>query len=359
MTDEQLYPLLLRGELKDVIWGGQALGALLGKSLPAGATVGESWEVHDTARVVNGALAGTSLHVLFQGMGEWLIGSALRQANLPGILPLLIKFIDANQTLSVQVHPDDDYARAHEAQRPYHNGKTEAWYIIAASPEGAVYHGWRQRTTAAAVRQAVEEGRLEGLLVRVPVRAGDVVFVPAGTVHAIGAGVLLYEVQENSDITYRLYDWNRTDASGQPRELHLEQSLAVLDYSAGHHAIRHGLPVEMAAGQRTLLIACRYFLLERLTLTAPHEETLHGDTFHALSLLEGEATIALPGAEPLPASRGDTILIPAAGRGYTIIPASRAVLLRSSIPDRQRDVVVPLREAGYDSAAIATVWPGG
>lgn len=220
MSDESLYPLVFDPILMERVWGGQAL-AKLGKRVPAGRPVGESWELADlteaSSLVASGALAGTSLRQLRQTRQRELCGPAALDG---GSFPLLVKFIDAAQTLSVQVHPDAETA-ARLGGRP----KSEAWYVLDAAPGAVLHLGLKPGITISRLEQAVAEGQVEELLHAVPVSAGDLIPVLPGTVHAIGAGVLLAEVQQPSDTTYRVYDWGRLGLDGKPRPLHLAESL--------------------------------------------------------------------------------------------------------------------------------------
>ncbi len=269
--------------------------------------------------------------------------------------PLLAKFIEAEAVLSVQVHPDDAYARDHLGQ-PY--GKTEAWHIIEAAPDAVIYHGLRGADNREAVRRALEGGRTRDLLDAVPVRAGDTLFTPAGAVHAIGGGIILYEIQQYSDVTFRLYDWDRRDDRGNPRELHLEQSLDVLDPApATRH---HTKPLAFDdRGERTALTACRYFALELLRPDGDMPVTLDGGTFHLLAVLSGSVTIGCPDAAPVEAGTGQSVLIPAAA-GYRLAAPPDCRLLRASVPDLKADIIAPLRARGIPDTEIAQLgggWP--
>lgn len=254
-----LGPIQLRASLHETIWGGENLRALAGKDVPPGKRIGESWETALDAVAVNQPHTGKTLGALTEEYGEALIGARAREV-FGARFPLLTKFLDAQAQLSVQVHPNDEYAAAHEGGKL---GKTETWYILHAEPGAQVVYGLNQEATEDEVRQAIAANALEGMLHGVAVQPGDVIFVPAGTVHAIGAGVALYELQEYSDITYRLYDYGRLQADGRPRELHIEQGLAVMRYQP--HEMERVTP--LARDGRRILVACRYFVLEELALS--------------------------------------------------------------------------------------------
>lgn len=337
------YPLVLEPRYDERPWGGRRLATHLGKRLPDAARIGESWETAGVARVVNGPLAGTTLQELVERDPIGLLGNRGRVSSQPfGDFPLLAKFIDASETLSVQVHPDDAGA-APLGQR----GKTEAWHILDAAAEGFLITGFREWVTPPQVRQALEREQLGDLLDRLPVSAGDTVIVPAGTVHAIGAGVLLYEIQETSDLTFRLYDWGRRDQQGRPRQLHVDEALTALRPELRGRRTR---PLELDV-DRTVLAACRYFLLQRWAVTGSSAYELGpGQTFHILSCIQGQARVTA-GSGQADISAGQTALLPARVESVTL--EGTATFLVSSVPDLGRDVVAPLLARGYDDEAIA------
>ncbi|MFO8072743.1 MAG: type I phosphomannose isomerase catalytic subunit [Polyangia bacterium] len=240
--------------LKTTVWGGRRLGELLGKPLPGEEPVGESWEVadlpDDQSVVGGGPFDGVSLSALREQRREELLGDA----PLPGgRFPLLIKFIDAQRTLSVQVHPDEAAcARIGQGARP----KTEAWYVIDRDPGAALYVGLRSGVDREAFARAIREGEVASLLHRMPVDPGDFAFLPAGTVHAIGEGIVLAEVQQASDTTYRVFDWNRVGLDGKPRQLHVEHALEATNYDP----VGPPEPRKPASGRAG--IACPFFEME-------------------------------------------------------------------------------------------------
>jgi mannose-6-phosphate isomerase len=229
-TRTSKLPILrLRPLLKPLVWGGRRLETALGRALPEGVGVGESWELvdlpEDQSIVAGGPFDGTQLGELRRDCAAALLGDA---ALLGGRFPLVLKFIDARETLSVQVHPGPAAcARIGGGARP----KTEAWYVMAADPGAALYLGLAPGTDRRAFEAALAAGEVARHLHRIEVAGGEIVHVPAGTVHAIGGGILLAEVQQSSDTTYRVFDWNRVGADGRPRQLHVEQALASIDFS--------------------------------------------------------------------------------------------------------------------------------
>jgi mannose-6-phosphate isomerase len=322
----------LRSSLHETIWGGQNLARYAGKVVPPGAKVGESWETETGAQVINPPYQGRSLGDLVAQLGEPLLGTQALAVFGPRF-PLLAKFIDAQDKLSVQTHPSDEYARQHEGGKL---GKTEAWYILHADPGAALIHGLRRSASRDEVRQAIADVTLESLLHEEPVQAGDVVFVPAGTVHAINAGIILYELQEYSDVTYRLYDYGRLTAEGKPRELHVDKALDVMDYEPTPiHKVQPVVLNDAPDGTlQRCLVACRYFVLEELAFGGPLTETTHDTSCQILSLLDGACRLSAGQDEPLALAKGDTVVLPAALGFYRIenTESARCRLLRSYVP---------------------------
>lgn len=316
-------PIQLRASLHETIWGGENLRALAGKDIPHGQRIGESWETALEAIATNPPYAGQTLGALTKRYGADLIGSCA-EAVFGGRFPLLTKFIDAQAQLSVQVHPNDEYAAAHENGKL---GKTEVWYILHAEPGAQVVYGLRHAATREEVRQAIAANTLEDMLYTVAVRPGDVVFVPAGTVHAIGAGVALYELQEYSDITYRLYDYGRLQADGRPRELHIEQGLTVMRYAP--QTLERVTPLTL--GARRLLVGCRYFMLEELRLTGDLAGVARPGSCQIVTVLEGRCGIHAGGGS-VELARGETAVLPAT-MGAHMLVGFGARLLRAWVPE--------------------------
>src|SRR5438270_317886 len=263
-----MHPIRLEASLHETIWGGRRLERDGWKRLPAGGiAIGEAWETEVSTVVQNGPYAGQTLGELVELLGPALLGEEV-MAIFGRRFPLLAKFIDANAQLSVQVHPGDAYAATHEEGKL---GKTEFWYILAAEPNATVIYGFKDPTTRAEVQRAIQEVTLETLLHEEQVVAGDVIFVPAGTVHAIGSGVMLYELQEYSDLTYRMYDYGRLTAAGTPRPLHIERSLDVSCYEPAHPIkVKPVLLKEDPAYKDLCLVACRYFVTRELHFIPRH-----------------------------------------------------------------------------------------
>ena len=314
---QQIHPFRLEASLHETIWGGRRLEQAGWKKLPAGnALIGEAWETEVNTVARNSTYTGKTLGELVEMLGSDLLGTDAI-AVFGQRFPLLAKFIDANAKLSVQVHPDDEYAARYENGEL---GKTEFWYILDTAPGASIVHGFKTACTRAEVQQAIEQVRLEELVHEEPVAPGDVIFVPAGTVHAIGSGVLLYELQEYSDVTYRMYDYGRLDAHGHPRELHIERSLDVTRYEpSARIKIRPVILAETAQYTDRCLVACRYFVTREITLRTERESQTSGSCI-ILSSLGADLHIyygdGLKRSEGL--TRGQTMVLPAALGRYRI-----------------------------------------
>lgn len=320
-----LSPLILERKLDSRLWGGDRLGDWLG--LPsAPAHLAESWQVYEHNRVAEGPFAGRTLADLSQEHGVALLGTR-PFARGGADFPLLAKFIDAADHLSVQVHPDDAYAHTVEAASGFH-GKTEAWYILRAAPGADLIHGLTRQTNRDEVAAALHNGTLMELMRRSPAHAGDTVFVPAGTIHAINAGIMLFEIQQKSDLTYRVYDYDRRDANGQLRELHVERALDVSNFGEQPPALVAPSPIDDV---RTLLVECPYFAMERWEVRAPLPASTDPGSFEILTVVDGAAELVWPeGARTL--VRGESVVLPAALGMYQLNPEGAATLLRCIVP---------------------------
>jgi mannose-6-phosphate isomerase len=302
-------PLVFTPYPRPQIWGERRLESQLGKPLPPG-TFGEAWEIsahpHHVSRVAAGPLAGSRLDELWRQQGRELFG---HRRTLPTQFPLLIKFLDCHLHLSVQVHPDDALAAS---LRPGELGKTEAWVVLSAEPDARIYAGLRPGTTADDLRRHLELGTVAECLHSFVPQSGDCVFLPAGTVHGVGGGVLLAEVQQSSDATFRLFDWNRLGPDGQPRALHIDESLQAINWNAGPTSPARptpltGLPTGVS-GEK--LVECPYFALARfqarepLPLPAAHEMSIW-------MVLAGEARLTSASGYARDFRQGETVLVPA------------------------------------------------
>ncbi|MBD5604557.1 MAG: class I mannose-6-phosphate isomerase [Candidatus Eremiobacteraeota bacterium] len=319
----ELYPFALEPKERELIWGGTALVSRYGKHADPAARIGESWECYDGNAVRNGPLAGATLADLRTRLGAHLMGGADPLAEFP----LLTKFIDARAALSVQVHPGDAYARRVEHQP---NGKTECWVVLEAEPGAEIVLGWNRATNRAEYLERVREGSLDDVLRRVPARAGDAFYLPAGTLHAIGAGIVLFETQQTSDLTYRIYDYGRTDAAGKTRELHVDKAADVLAYERSDAAALRALPYELDGLRRSVLVADANFVVERIEVN------------------ERRAGLDLDGMPLVVQALGDPVELEARGESVRLAPYETAV-----VPAALDVVMVRAANGGSGSMLVA------
>lgn len=323
---KNLYPLLFKPVLKDYIWGGRNLATKLGRPLPDG-NIAESWEISGhkdgTTVVENGRFAGKLLTEVHEELGLDLIGTHNEWAQARNKFPLLIKILDANRALSVQVHPEDDYALANEGNEL---GKTEMWVVLDAKPDASVILGVTEGTTPEAFRQAITDGKLEPFLHHIPVKAGDVVCVPAGSLHAIMDGLLIAEIQQNSNTTYRVYDWNRLQ-NGKPRDLHIDKAMDVINFDQVAPQL---CPPEVFADEngvkRAVLCSNRYFTTERVEISAgaSFSGECNGRSLEIWGVIDGSAQV-----NEVEISAVQFTLLPAALGKFTVQAPAGATLLRS------------------------------
>lgn len=300
--------------VKDTIWGGKKMITEFGFETKED-NIAEAWllSAHPDgpSYVLNGKYTGKTLAEVVESEGFGILG--LHNANKPDF-PILIKLIDAEKKLSVQVHPGDAYARRVENE----NGKTEAWYILDAAPESELVYGVNKEMTRSAFMQSIQKKEVESLLNFVPVKKGDVVFIPSGMLHAIGAGIFLAEVQQSSNTTYRVYDYDRPGKDGKPRELHIEKAADVADLTVPSADFAPaGVPCKYENAQKTYLTGCEYFKMYRLSIDGIYYDFADADSFVHLLVLEGEGEIFCEG-ERLPLKKGASIFIPAEKGEYTL-----------------------------------------
>lgn len=315
-----MEPLIFEHYARLQVWGARRLETHLGKALPDEGTFGESWEVsahpHHVSRVAEGPLAGKLLTDLWRNSSRELAGPG----PLPETFPLLIKLLDCHEQLSVQVHPSDQIA----AQLlPGERGKTEAWVILAAEPGGRIYAGLKPGVERADLQRHLAAGSVADCLHSFTPRAGDCVFLPAGTVHAVGGGVVMAEVQQSSDATFRLFDWNRPGPDGQPRALHVEQSLGSIRWDAGPTGPVRPEPLPAIAGQTTAeqLVKCPYFNLHRFRARQAFANPYTGQ-LSIWMVIGGQAELTTDGGYQRTLRSGQTVMIPATTDGARWLPAA-------------------------------------
>lgn len=305
--------------LREMIWGGRRLGESYGKALPAGKLIGESWEVSAyegmESVVEGGPLDGWDLRRLAAEHGGHLLGRDVAD-RYDGEFPLLIKLLDANQDLSIQVHPDDAYAQANGLGR---FGKMEAWYVLRS--DGArIAYGLSEGVDSEAFREAIVSGRVADAVRYMETTDGDVVPLMPGTVHALCSGVMIYEVQQTSDLTFRIYDYGRPGPDGNPRELHIEQSMDVIDFDSAQPAV-------LRPSDEIVLVETEHFRLERLCVDGSATGRAAIGSFSALTAIDG--SVGLVAGEEVKMSLGETVLVPA-GRAYSV--RGQGEVLVSSVP---------------------------
>lgn len=318
-----LYPLKFTPILKEKIWGGQKLNTLLKKNLGTLPNAGESWEISgvggDESVVSNGFLKGNTLNEILEiYMGE-LVGDKVFQ-QFGNEFPLLIKFIDANDVLSIQVHPDDKLSK----ERHQAFGKTEMWYVMQADKDASLISGFNQQVNKEQYIEALKNDTLEALLANHKVQTGDVFFIPAGRVHAIGQGIMLAEIQQTSDVTYRIYDFNRKDKDGKTRDLHTDLAIDAIDFSYSKEARTN---YSLQNNQPTEVVNCDYFKTNIIEFDKTLERDFYGyDSFLIYLCVEGEFDIQYSDQKEV-VTTGETILIPADLQTISLIPKSNCKVI--------------------------------
>lgn len=324
---KQMEPITFEPLLKRIRWGGRKLGSVLNKPIGDATDYAESWEIADhpdgCSIVAGGSYSGSTLNELISSQGNALLGQQEGQQQFP----LLIKFLDANDWLSLQVHPNDKQAKQYN---PDENGKTEAWIILDAEPESQICAGLKEGVTRQKFETHLRNGTVEETLHMIPAKVGDCIFVPAQTVHALGPGILLAEVQQQSNMTFRLHDWGRLGSDGKPREIHVEESLSCIDFDRG--PINPVTPTAVSVGNNTteVLISCDYFRIRRHT-TAESLRLEPDNQFQIIMMLDGHASLQTE-ARTTNVTRGTTILLPAALESATMIPDGKATFLEITQP---------------------------
>jgi mannose-6-phosphate isomerase len=329
-------PLEFEPIIKSIRWGGTRLGSELNKELDGRTDAAESWEIADQpdgrSVVSSGPWRGRTLSSLLDSHAADIFGDHPSHTQFP----LLIKFLDAHDRLSLQVHPDNNQAAAYGVDQ---RGKTEAWFIMAAEPDSQIYAGLKEGVDRQDLENAIVTGRIEACLHRYHVEAGQAVFIPAGTVHAIGEGILLAEVQQQSNLTFRLHDWGRLGADGQPRELHLEQALACIDFDRGpvDCVEPKDLTAEASCAGRSKcdvverLVDCDFFTIDRCSAQQSCSIQTRGQ-FRILMMTGGQGTLSGTQAE-IHLEVGKTVLLPAGCESLILEPASSLTWLETFVPD--------------------------
>ncbi len=326
--ENSLYPVRFKPRLKEKIWGGKSLSRIFGKKASEDKNIGESWEISGISKeisvVANGFLKGNSLEEIIEVYMGDLVGDEIYE-KFGTEFPLLIKLIDARDTLSIQVHPGDELA----AERHHAWGKTEMWYILEASDNAVIYTGFKNKITKEEYLGHLGQKTISKLINTTHVKAGDVFFIPAGMVHAIGAGVILAEIQQTSDITYRIYDWDRKDSNGNSRELHTDLALDAINFDLAETGLIRKNP---AINQTVELVKCDYFKTSILKFNVPIIKDYRLIDSFVIYICTASMVVIECLGKSEKIMTGETILIPALAEEVTLIPAGEATLLEVFIP---------------------------
>jgi len=318
-----LYPIRFKPIYKELIWGGEKLREEYGKK-DAPEMTGESWEismVEDNISVVsNGFLKGNTLEEIIEVYMGDLVGDRIFEMY-GTFFPILTKFIHSNDNLSIQVHPDDNYAMEHHGE----NGKTEMWYILEAEKDAKLIVGFNRDTDREGFLKSLKEGSLVELMNFEPVQKGDVLFMPTGRVHALGPGIVLAEIQQTSDMTYRIFDWDRTGPDGQPREMHIDHALNVMDFERrGDYKTSYTPRLNSTVN----LADCPYFTTRYMQFDQPVDKDYSLiDSFVIYMCMEGKVDLHYPGEKPETLKKGDTVLVPAAIKELSLVPREESTML--------------------------------
>jgi mannose-6-phosphate isomerase len=320
-----LYPFVFKPIFKDRIWGGHELARLYAKKIPAGQPIGESWEISDrpgdASIIASGPLAGKDLRWLMENHAAEILGDAKPAAV--GRFPLLCKILDAREKLSLQVHPPANKARELKGEP-----KTEMWFIADAAPDASLYVGLKRGVTRAEFERKISDGSVADCFHRIPVKAGDTMFLPSGRVHAIGDGLVIFEIQQNSDTTYRVFDWNRVGLDGQPRELHIAQSLASIDFNDFEPKL---VPANYRQGPSfkfRQLVEDPLFNVQEMVFENAGSVKLAGQYLRIIAAIQGAATIAdADSGIAAQLKAGDFCLLPASLKNVEIKAAASTSFL--------------------------------
>jgi mannose-6-phosphate isomerase len=311
------------------IWGARTLAPIYPEKTNLPVPIGEAWLTGSESKIETGALAGP-LNQAWQKMPPEWRGTDFASQRVPREFPLLVKFLFPTDQLSIQVHPDDAYAQQNET--PGAVGKTEMWHVVSAEPGATLLLGLTPEVDREKFQSAIKLGGLEKFFEHLPVSPGDTFFVPSGTPHTIGAGMILCEVQQNSDLTYRLYDFHRLDAKGNPRELHIEKGMAVIDFAHRKGGKVTPVPLPSPNGaKQSLLVACPYFATERWDFSAPHQANPDPARFELLVILRGRGSIQATGGSHS-YRQGECWFIPANLGEFSMVPESPTSILCTYLP---------------------------
>jgi mannose-6-phosphate isomerase len=319
-----LYPFVFQPIFKGRIWGGRELERLYGKNIPAGQPTGEAWEISDrpgdASVIANGSLAGKDLRWLMENHAAEILGAAKPAAA--GRFPLLCKILDAREKLSLQVHPPASKAKELQGEP-----KTEMWFIAEAAPDASLYVGLKKGVTRAEFEEKISDGSVADCFHRIPVKAGDTMFLPSGRVHAIGDGLVIFEIQQNSDTTYRVFDWNRVGLDGQPRELHLAQSLASIDFNDFEPKLVPAHYRQAANFKFRQLVEDPLFNVQEMLFENAGSVLLAGQFLRIIAVVKGSAAITGGGKNFIELKSGQFCLLPASLKNVEIKTSAQTSFL--------------------------------
>jgi mannose-6-phosphate isomerase len=319
-----LYPFTFEPRFKERVWGGRELERLYHKPLPAGVPIGESWEISDrpgdASVITNGPLTGKDLRGLMEHHEAELLGNHAAH----GRFPLLVKILDAREKLSLQVHPPLERAAELRGEP-----KTEMWFIADAAPGAELFVGLRHGVSRAEFEEKIRAGTVAECFHRVPVRPGDAMFLPSGRVHAVGAGLVIFEIQQNSDTTYRVFDWNRPGLDGKPRPLHIAESLASIAFDDFEPRLEPSGFAETEWGRIRRLVQHTLFNVEQMELSANKTVPLPAHTMQILGVVKGGLTVRW-GSQSVVLAAGQFCLVPAACEPVALSPIGQATVLRAT-----------------------------
>jgi len=315
------YPIKFEPIFKEKVWGGQNLKTLFGKNLPAKKRIGESWEIssfgQDISRVADGPYKGQLFSDLIRKFGKPFVGYDIYQ-RFGDKFPLLYKLIDAHEPFSVQVHPSDAFAVEFEDGSW---GKTEMWYVVQASPDARIFSGLKEWVDEEAFTRAIQDGSVEKCLQEAEIKAGDAFYIPAGRVHGTKGSLVFFEIQENSDLSYRIYDWGRAGSDAKKRELHVDKALSVVNYDDFEETILNPIVVESGDVEDRLLVACDHFTVEKLLIRTTYRSKCEGEKFFVLFVLTGGGRLLYGKdlAASVTLSPGEFVYLPAGLGNYKVI----------------------------------------
>ena len=325
------YPIKFKPLFKDYLWGGRNLSSL-GKALPETGIVAESWEIADhpdgKSIIANGMFADRSFSSVLSEYPREIIGTQTDSSEYT-CFPILIKFLDAEENLSVQVHPDDDYSFINENGE---KGKNEMWYILSAKPGARLICGIKSGVSRGIFAESIKNGTVCDMLGYIEVKPGDFINIPAGTAHAIGAGIVLVEIQQNSNATYRVYDYDRIDKNGMKRELHIKKALDVINFNGSfNNKLQKANKQKISDScDSSLLVSTKYYAVEKIELSGTLTQTADGRCFYIYTFISGKAVI-LTNDNTTTVIQGETVLIPACMGKYTI--KGHCIALKTYVPD--------------------------